>query len=317
LTGAVRRAAALALAAALAGCAGSPGGASSATGPSTASGDRAPRLPDAVWLRDVPFVAQPEWQCGPAALSIAMAAAGRPVPVRVLADSAFVPGLQGTLQAEMLAATRRQGMLATVLPASFDALRRELAAGRPVVVLQNLGLAAWPKWHYAVLVGYDDRAAEVRLHSGDEPSMAMGRRTFERTWARGDRWAIAVTPPSVLPESADEASAIRAAIGLERTDTTAASRAWEAVIARWPRSAMARFGRANLRFAGGDARSAVDDYRAAVAIDPGFADAWNNLAQALAALGEPAAASEAADRAVALGGPRAAAYRDTRASIGR
>jgi hypothetical protein len=311
--------------AALAACAAPQAGAPfGSVGPEVTSGpgralddDPAPRLPGAVWLQDVPFVAQPEWQCGPAALSIAMAAAGRPVPVRVLADSAFVPGLQGTLQTEMLAASRRQGMLATVLPPSFDALRHELAAGRPVVVLQNLGLAAWPKWHYAVLVGYDDAAGEVRLHSGDEPSMAMRRWTFERTWARAGRWAIALTPPSALPESADETSAIRATIGLERTDPKAAAQAWEVVLARWPRSAFALFGRANLRLSGGDARSAVDDYRAAVAIDPDFADAWNNLAQALASLGEPAAASEAADRAIALGGPRAGAYRDTRASIGR
>lgn len=314
MIGVVRRVAALALAASLAACAGLPPEAPALPGVAAAG---AAALPESVWLRDVPFVAQPDWQCGPAALSIAMAAAGRPVPVGVLADSAFVPGLQGTLQAEMLAASRRQGMLATELAPSLDALRSELAAGRPVIVLQNLGLAAWPKWHYAVLVGYDTAAGEVRLHSGDQASMTMRLWTFERTWARSGRWAIALTPPSELPVSADEASAVRAVIGLERVDAKGAAQAWETVLARWPQSRLALFGRANRLLAGGDARAAADGYRAAIAVDPAFADAWNNLAQALASLGDRAAASEAADRAIALGGPHLPAYRDTRASIGR
>ena len=120
-----------------------------------------------------------------------------------------------------------------------------------------------------------------------------------------------------MPESADEASAIRAVIGLERADATAAAQAWQTVLARWPQSRLALFGRANLQLAGGDARSAVDGYRAALAIDPAFGDAWNNLAQALGMIGDRAAAAEAADRAIALGGPHVAAYRETRATIGR
>jgi hypothetical protein len=313
------RAAALLAAAALSACAalpsatrdGTDGGAAGTPGSVDVSGLPASRL-----LTDVPFVAQPDFQCGPAALAIALAAAGRPVPVDTLAAGSFVPGRQGTLQAEMLAAPRRHRMLATELPPDFGAVRRELDAGRPVVVLQNLGLAALPRWHYAVVVGYDLSAGEVRLHSGDTPAMPMRLSVFERTWARSGRWAIALTPPSRLPASAAEPQAVRAAIGLERADAGAAREAWDAVLERWPQSRLGRFGRANLRLAGGDATGAADDYLVAVAADPGFADAWNNLAQALHATGDPEAARRAADRAVAIGGPRADAYLDTRRMLG-
>jgi hypothetical protein len=311
------RAAAALLAALLAACASPSPPSPDAPGAAAPAHDAgATGLPAARLLLDVPFVAQPDWQCGPAALAIAMAAAGRPVPVDVLAAGTFVPGLQGSLQAEMLAAPRRHRMLATELAPDFDALRREIAAGRPVVVLQNLGLAALPRWHYAVVVGYDLPAGEVRLHSGEHRAMPMRRAVFERTWARSGRWAIALTIPSQLPASAAEPQAVRATIGLERVDPVAAGPAWDAVVERWPGSRMGRFGRANLRLAGGDARAAVDDYRAALAVDPQFADAWNNLAHALGSLGEPDAARAAADRAVAIGGVRAAAYADTRRALG-
>ena len=49
----------------------------------------------------------------------------------------------------------------------------------------------------------------------------------------------------------------------------------------------------------------------AVERHPDFADAWNNLANALDSQGEDAAAREAAQRAIALGGPRLAVYRET------
>jgi hypothetical protein len=37
---------------------------------------------------------------------------------------------------------------------------REVAAGNPVLVLQNLSFAWAPVWHYAVVMGYDADAAQ-------------------------------------------------------------------------------------------------------------------------------------------------------------
>jgi hypothetical protein len=312
------RAAAALVALLLAAC-GSPSGPSGPRAAPEGAARAAPAivLPDPIALPDVPFVAQPDWQCGPASLAMAMAAAGREVPVARLAERAFTPGLQGSLQAEMLAAVRGERMLATELPPGLDALRAELADGRPVVVLQNLGLSAFPRWHYAVLVGVDLGAGEVVLHSGDTPSMRMRLSTFERTWARGGRWALAVTPPDRMAAAADEGAAVRAVAALERTAPEAAAKGWDALVARWPGSRLGQFGRGNRLLADGDARGAVGAYRAALAADPAFADAWNNLARALDATGRRDAARLAAERAVALGGPRADAYRETLAALGR
>jgi predicted Zn-dependent protease len=127
---------------------------------------------------------------------------------------------------------------------------------------------------------------------------------------------MVVTPPASLPASADETRIARAIAGLERVDRAGAAAGWEAMVERWPSGRLGRFARGTARLARGDARGAAEDLRVAIAADPAFADAWNNLARALAAQGDRDAARAAADRAVALGGARLDAYRDTRAALG-
>jgi tetratricopeptide (TPR) repeat protein len=56
-------------------------------------------------------------------------------------------------------------------------------------------------------------------------------------------------------------------------------------------------------------------YRQATLDHPDAADAWNNLAQVLHETGRSSQAVAAAQRAVALGGPRSATYQSTLASI--
>jgi hypothetical protein len=54
----------------------------------------------------------------------------------------------------MIGAARRHGRLAYLITGP-DSMFEEVAAGHPVIVLQNLGLSWYPVWHYAVVVGYD------------------------------------------------------------------------------------------------------------------------------------------------------------------
>ena len=73
-----------------------------------------------------------------------------------LIPQVYLPAREGSLQAEIVAATCRRGLLAPPVEPALDALLAEIAAGHPVLVLQNLGLNWLPRWHYAVAIGYDD-----------------------------------------------------------------------------------------------------------------------------------------------------------------
>jgi tetratricopeptide (TPR) repeat protein len=267
-------------------------------------------------VRGVPFYPQEDHQCGPAALATALGAQGVELSPDALAPEVYLPGREGSLAAEMLGATRRQGLVAYPLRPQLEDVLREIAAGAPVIVLQNLSLPIAPQWHYAVAVGYDLPAEQIVLRSGRTRREVMTLSTFEHTWARSGRWAMLALPPDRLPATADAGRYVEAAVALERVNAAAARRAYRTALARWPDNLVAAIGEGNTSYAAGDLPGAAAAYRAATVAHPESADAWNNLAQVLGELHRPAEARAAALRAVELGGPRMAQYQETLRSLG-
>lgn len=268
--------------------------------PSIASIDLAP----SVTLASVPFHPQAERDdCGPAALAMMLGATGIDTDPATIAPAVYTPGLEGTLQSDIIQAARRAGRLALPISSLKDLLT-ELDAGRPVLVLQNLGIERWPVWHYAVAVGYDLDSSTLFLHSGREARHATSFLAFERTWQSSDRWGLTVTLPGELPSTASEAEGLDAANGLEQAgEADAAAAAYGALLERWPESLPALMGFGNARYAAGDIETAQQAFRQAVALHPKAAEAWNNLAVTLKEEGRHADAVRAAVEAVRLGGP--------------
>jgi hypothetical protein len=274
-------------------------------------------LPARVELEAVPFFPQTPFHCGPAALATVLQHAGfAGVTPEALADQVFLPAREGALQLEMLAAARRAGALPVRLPGELVALCTELAAGQPMVVLQNLGLPIAPRWHYAVPVGYDLGAREWVLRSGTTRRERLEFGLFERTWARGGHWAFAASVPGRLPPTAREADVVDAALGFERATPPAASRVavWQSVTARWPDNLAASIGLGNAQAASGDWRAAARVFDAA-AVRHDSAAAWHNLALARVQLGERDAARTAAARALARATAAEPAWRDAAALL--
>jgi tetratricopeptide (TPR) repeat protein len=234
-----------------------------------------------------------------------------------LAGEVYTSVRKGSLQPDLIAAARRHNRIAYVI-GGRDELLAELAAGNPVIVLQNLGLSWLPRWHYAVVVGHDPVTETFVLHSGRDAHRTVGASTFAHTWKRAGDWGLLTLPPDRIPVTADEKRWLAAVVGVEqagRTETAAA--AYRAAVARWPESLGARIGLANAQYAAGDLDGAEQSLRAAIVAHPNAAVAWNNLAHLLGERGRKAAALAAARRAVAIGGPDVAVYRDTLAEIER
>lgn len=268
-------------------------------------------LPPRAEVSSVPFFPQEKYYCGPAALAMVLSWSGLPVTQEEIGAQVYTPGREGTLQSDMVAAARRNGRLAVPVTRLPD-LTAELAAGHPVVVFQNLGFGWFPVWHYAVAIGYDLGSGDLLLHSGLDARRAMPLATFERTWARGDHWALVVLPPEELPASADEVAVLRAATGLEQAGRTReAAVAYAAITERWPDSLEAWIGLGNAAYAAGDLKQAETAFRTATERAPDAGAAWNNLAHVLGEKGRRTEAIGAAERAVRLGGPNATTYRAT------
>ena len=260
-------------------------------------------LPMRAEIEGVPFHAQQEYQCGPASLAMVLNSQGIDVTVDTLIPQVFIPDREGSVQPEMLATTRRHGLIPYVLNNTFDALLTEIAAGHPVVVMQNLSLPAWPMWHYAVAIGYDREAEEMILHSGEEAERIESFRRFDATWARSDRWAFVALPPGRLPEAIGEFRALDAIASFEQVQgPQAALPAWEALVSRFPASAMGHFALGNTRHGLGDRDGAIEAFRDAVRHDDKLAVAWLNLGLSLQNRGDGDEAHHALSRAAEIPG---------------
>jgi len=261
-------------------------------------------LPPRADLDTVPFFAQEEYQCGPAALAMALNAAGIATTPDALTEQVYIPARKGSLQVEMLASARRHGLVAYELAPELKDVLAEVAAGNVVIVLQNLGLWAFhPYWHYAVVIGYDLEKKQILLHSGTKARRAMAIGLFEFLWIDGRRWAMVALAPGRLPASVREAGYAAAAAALEQAGRIAeAHRTYKALLERWPANLVGLMGLGNTAYALGRTAEAETAFRTATAAHPLAAAALNNLAQTLADQGKLEAALEAARRAVSLGG---------------
>lgn len=273
-------------------------------------------FPAPVELSTVAFFPQEKYQCGPAALATVLNWAGVDLTPAALAPEVYLPARHGSLQLELLAAARRNGTVPYVIRPMLNDLLMEVKTGNPVVVLQNLAFSWYPKWHYAVVVGFDLARDEMVLRSGVERRHIVPIETFERTWRRSNYWAIVVMPPDRLPRTAQEMPYLQAVVALERLQRwNDAARAYQAALQRWPDSLGAQLGLGNSRYALHDISAAERAYRAAVAAHPNSGIAFNNLAQALADQGRWQEAEDAVTRALALGGPQLSAFQATAAEI--
>jgi hypothetical protein len=271
-------------------------------------------LPERVELKQVPFFPQEDYQCGPAALATALATFGVKVTPEELVPQVYLPERKGSLQIEMMAAARRHGLISYQVAPRFEAMMRELDAGNPVIVLQNLGLV--DGWHYAVAVGYDYYSGELILRSGVTEREVMAFTVHEMVWRRSGYWAMVAVPPERIPATADEARWLAALAAFERSgDARKARTAYSNFLKRWPANVNAAVGLGNAHHALGELAEAERVLREAARRDPDSVIVLNNLAQTLSDEGRNEEALPLIERAAAAGGPFQAAVQQTRETI--
>jgi hypothetical protein len=251
----------------------------------------APGAQTRVDLESTPFHPQAKYQCGPAALATVLGAAGATATPEALVPLVYLPARHGSLEVEMQAAPRKFGRLSYLLSPNMDSILAELDAGRPVLVLHNYGLPIFPRWHYAVVVGYDAARDRFVLRSGTKRRQEWRVRTFMVAWHNGGRWAMVVLRPGEIPASANPTLYLEAAADFERGASPQESRrAFDAAVERWPGEPVAWIGRGTAEYRLGNLRDAARDYSAALNADPSNSGARNNLAQTLLDMGCPASA---------------------------
>ena len=260
-------------------------------------------VPRKVDIASVPFFPQTENQCGPAAMATVLSHTGVAVTPEPLERQIYLPARQGSLQVEMLAAPRRWGRVGYLLAPRYADVLREIAAGNPVVLLQDVG-EFFTQWHYAVLTGFDYERGDLYLRSGTQPRQVMPFTAFERSWIKSGYWAMVVTAPDRIPATATEPGWINAMVALERVgDRDASIAGYEAALQRWPDNLPAAIGLANQHHQRGALLEAALVLRTALRRHPQSTVAMNNLAQTLSDQGRNGEALLQVEEALELHGP--------------
>jgi tetratricopeptide (TPR) repeat protein len=233
-----------------------------------------------------PFFPQEEYQCGPAALAGVLNASRVSISAESLVGMVYLPGRQGSLQLELLTATRRLGRVAYVLEPDPTAVFAEISAGRPVLILQNLGTRNVPVWHYAVVTGFDAGKNTVSLNSGVNEGLEVSARKWLRTWDWADRWAMIALRPGELPAADEFQPYAEALSSFERfADEATRAAAWNKAREHWPGEPAPYLALGNLAYGRQDRKSALDLFSAGLALNPEDPALSNNLASVRAESG--------------------------------
>ena len=197
-------------------------------------------------IKNVPFYPQQAFYCGPTTLAEVFNYYGDESTPEEIAPNLFVPELEGSLQLEMVSASRQQGLLAYAEKGNLQTLLGLIRDDVPVVVLQNVSVALLPMWHYALVIGYDLQSKEVIMHTGETENHRLNFTTFERTWARGDYWLLAAVPPDKMSNQFSPLNYTQAAQDLLSTGQKQAGReALQNAIETWPENWLNYFVLAN------------------------------------------------------------------------
>jgi tetratricopeptide (TPR) repeat protein len=215
----------------------------------------------------------------------------RPYTIVAEVEGNADPEVRQTVRA-MLGAALDESRIVAVLPE--DQIQRGLAlAGKPDTTTLHLAMARELAVRGAirtVVAGSVDRAGttyhvSVRVVDADSGTVLAA----ERAVARGD--------DDVIPVVDRLMRGVRQQLG-ERPEAIAPTRPFsEASTPSF--AAFQHYARGNALFRRADAVGALREYRAALALDPGFANAWSGLASALGNTGDSDGAIRALDSALA------------------
>jgi ABC-type bacteriocin/lantibiotic exporter with double-glycine peptidase domain len=142
----------------------------------------------------VPFIAQDAYQCGPAALAMVLRYWGAAAEADEIGRALYLRSARGVLNVELEFQARRRGFRTEAFEGTLERVKAELRRDRPLIVFQDLGRGGVSVPHFAVLLGFDDQAEVVVLHSGTTPYHRLSYTEFLRTWASRRGWTLLVTP---------------------------------------------------------------------------------------------------------------------------
>ena len=158
------------------------------------TGEERPLSPNALYVKQVPFYPQTQYQCGPASLATVLNYWGRHVTPEQIAQEIYRPGMKGTLSLDLWQYAKTQGLQASVRQGSWEFLETQVSRERPIIAFLNLGFRQVPLGHFLVVVGVDPDNKSVIAYSGVEKNQRIPFDRFKKAWEKTNYWSLLIEP---------------------------------------------------------------------------------------------------------------------------
>jgi len=152
--------------------------------------------PKSFKIDDVPRIKQLTNYCGPAVVSAVFKHFGREISQETVGKAVYDPSSRATSGSDMLLFGQENGFAAYSWNSGIEDVKSKLAAGLPVIVLQQNSLTD-TSGHYRVLTGYDD--ASSKFYAMDpyyDEITELSYPKCEQLWHPTGHWALIYVPPA-------------------------------------------------------------------------------------------------------------------------
>jgi len=150
------------------------------------------RSEDAVVIKDVPFFAQEDFQCGPSSLAGVLNYWGVRVSPEDIAKEVYSRSARGTLDLDMVLYPGTKGMEAMQYSGSLEDLRKHIRLGFPVIVLVDNGFYLYQVNHFMTVTGFTSNGFIV--NSGKEKEKFLAEEEFTGPWEKTKFWTLLIKP---------------------------------------------------------------------------------------------------------------------------
>ncbi|OPY71285.1 MAG: Peptidase C39 family protein [Syntrophorhabdus sp. PtaU1.Bin002] len=150
------------------------------------------------YIENVPYFAQEDFQCGPAALATVVNywylkdRSARQLSIENIVADIYSPSARGVLGVDLGLYARKLGFDVTDRAGSVEDIKRNIDLGVPVVILVDYGMFAYQQNHFMVVKGYTNDG--VIVNSGREENQVILAEDLNKIWKKTGFWSLIVRP---------------------------------------------------------------------------------------------------------------------------
>lgn len=141
-------------------------------------------------IESVKFFPSEDYQCGPASLAMVLDFWGLKITPEEIARDIYSEGARGTADFEMILFAKKNGFKAIQYSGNIEDIKEKIKSQRPLIVMTDEGFWFYKKYHYMVVVGFDN--SNVIVNSGIDQHKRIDFESFIKKWEKTEFWTLLI-----------------------------------------------------------------------------------------------------------------------------